>query len=485
MPLFAFLLTSPCLLPSTFHAHGRPAHGPHAHARHTVRRSAPTIALARPPPNVNLPFSAEEDAFLWEHRDTSVDELASTLGRGGGGIEARLKRLRDPSTEGHRRLFGTLVEDEVTRSGLRPVHEVVQRILWDPALDASSFVIGYRDRFKAAAVEAPVDAPNENIKGSARLLVLALPQHRIMYVKYKRRLVWHKEQRLDLVFGSGEGSEGARIQDVIRGYAEWNASRAAHARRAKSRAIACLGGRAQFDEVLQLLAAARDGELAAESLIETVLADSYFGPSGGADALADSAEKSPLIDVLELLPDEHAELRSSLLEAAARRMQPDAPTATASAGGDLPATNDAPLVASAAVRRSMTPVAAVPRSVPLMCEEDRESSLRTTLLERQRVAEERGRFVLGLVLLGIVWAFSLPPELRRAAICSSQDELNDFFARFGGCISTSELLGRVAEHYQTCGASGVPCFRLDLSVDPKSSTFFYESLETLRGNIGL
>ena len=471
MLALATLLTSPSLVPSAFHAHGR----------RTARRSAPT-ALARPPRNVNLPFSAEEDAFLWEHRDASVDELADTLGRGGGGIEARLKRLRDPSTEGHRRLFGTYVDEEevVSRTGLRPVHEVVHRILWDPALDAASFVIGYRDRFKATAVEAPVDAPNENIKGKARLLVLALPQHRILYVKYKRRLVWHKEQRLDRVFGSGEGGEGARIQDVICGYAEWDASRAAHARRAKTRAVTCLGGRAQFDEVLQLLAAARDGELAAEALIETALADSYFGSSGGAGASADSAEKPPLIEFLELLPDEHAELRSSLLEAAARRMQPAATTATASAGSGSPAAKDDPLVPP--VPRGTT----VPRSgVPLMCEEDREASLRTTLLERQRVNEERGRVVLGIVLLGIIWAFSVPPELRRAAICSSQEELNDFFARFGGCISASDLLGRVAEHYQTCGASGVPCFRLDLSVDPKSSTLFYESLATLRSNIGL
>jgi hypothetical protein len=39
------------------------------------------------------------------------------------------------------------------------------------------------------------------VKGQERMLMKALPEHRIEYVKYRERLVWDKHLRLDLVFG--------------------------------------------------------------------------------------------------------------------------------------------------------------------------------------------------------------------------------------------------------------------------------------------
>ena len=87
-----------------------------------------------------------------------------------------------------------------------------------------------------------------------------------------------------------------------------------------------------------------------------------------------------------------------------------------------------------------------------------------------------------MLLLVLVWVFSLPPDIRRASTCSSLAELDAFFARFGGCVQASELWDRVVEHYRTCGAAGgAPCFRLDISVDPKSATLFREALDTARG----
>ena len=106
--------------------------------------------------------------------------------------------------------------------------------------------------------------------------------------------------------------------------------------------------------------------------------------------------------------------------------------------------------------------------------------LRTRLLEKQRVAERNGTIVLGLLLLVIVWAFSLPVDIRRAVVCSTELELS---VHLNGCVSWDELLERVASHYSSCGVDGGPaCFRLDLSVDPKSSAAFFGALDALRGS---
>ena len=92
--------------------------------------------------------------------------------------------------------------------GLRPCRDVIERILWDPALDAKDFVFGYSDRFNGVR-EAEVSTPNEHVQGQQRLLIKALPEHRIEYVKFRERIVWHKTSRVDLIFGTGSGGGAA------------------------------------------------------------------------------------------------------------------------------------------------------------------------------------------------------------------------------------------------------------------------------------
>ena len=180
------------------------------------------------PQNVHTPFTREEDLLLWRSRDGDLAETARKLGRGPKGVAARLKRLHDPTTAGYRRLFGD--EKPIAPTSLRPVRECLQRILWDKALPAKHFMVGYRDRYRSTPAEVrarrakmvremlarrwgppPViayakccaqvrfDQPNKgeghSIAGSARLFVLALPEHRIEWLKYKRQLVWHKVRR--------------------------------------------------------------------------------------------------------------------------------------------------------------------------------------------------------------------------------------------------------------------------------------------------
>ena len=99
------------------------------------------------------------------------------------------------------------------------------------------------------------------------------------------------------------------------------------------------------------------------------------------------------------------------------------------------------------------------RSTLVMCEGDLESKLKNM----QRKNQARGASFLGIVLLAIVWSFSVPPDIRRSVICTSQAEVDAGV----GCVTASAVGQRIAEHYQTCGAaSGVPCVQWDFSIDP-------------------
>ena len=139
------------------------------------------------------PYTRADDQYLWANRNEPVEQLAKALGLGPKSCEARLKRLRD---EGHH--FGVCEEalSDAKETALRPARDVIQRILHDPALSVSDFVVGYRDRFETATLECPFDAPNESIRGRERSMVAALPEHRIEYFVYRGQLIWHKGQRL-------------------------------------------------------------------------------------------------------------------------------------------------------------------------------------------------------------------------------------------------------------------------------------------------
>ena len=90
-------------------------------------------AVARMPEHVHEPYTREDDTFLWANRGRPAEEVAAELGRGAKSCAARLQRLRNPSSEGHRRLFGEDDEEEDGKAAaLRPAHECIQRIIHDP-----------------------------------------------------------------------------------------------------------------------------------------------------------------------------------------------------------------------------------------------------------------------------------------------------------------------------------------------------------------
>ena len=172
-------------------------------------------------PMVNLyqEWTVEQDQTLWENRNQPKGALASLLGRGLRGVETRLAKLKDPNSQAYGRLFSdgavSEAEEVTTKTKLVPASEVLRRIQWDATLSSADFSILHYDRVDDTVVESPYDAPNTSIAGKATSLIDALPEHRIVGIKYKERVVWDRKKRMDVVF-SDPG-----IAQVIEGYDEW------------------------------------------------------------------------------------------------------------------------------------------------------------------------------------------------------------------------------------------------------------------------
>lgn len=179
------------------------------------------------PRNLYLAWSLDDDRLLWDNRNKPTPKLASMLGRGLRGIEARLDKLKDVESPAYERLFAggrynnDDMDDLVSKGGkLTPAMEVLRRIRWDGTLVPGDFTVLYYDRVDEKIEEAKFDSPNESVKGKEDLFVFAIPEHRISAVKYRDRIVWDKDQRLDMVFGSMRGN-GMTIDVVIDTYDDW------------------------------------------------------------------------------------------------------------------------------------------------------------------------------------------------------------------------------------------------------------------------
>lgn len=111
----------------------------------------------------------------------------------------------------------TNLDNESTkRSSMKTAEDVISRIEWDDRLDKRYFRVGYLDRFLGLQEKSfndfdfKVDLSTVSDRHST---VLAIPKHRIQYFKYDNEIVWDKDTRTDLVFGSTGNQE--TIYDVI------------------------------------------------------------------------------------------------------------------------------------------------------------------------------------------------------------------------------------------------------------------------------
>jgi len=206
--------------------------------------------------NIHKQWSIDDDRVLIARADQgeSIESLCVLLKRGRNGVKARIASLRNRDSKPFQRLYGGAardksmqLEEEEEEEGkvrcakggtllLRPISDVITKLLWDQTLELKDFSFVYTDRFDGLC-ERSCSSANENVKGKERLLIKAIPPHRIEQVKYKQRVVWCKKTRLDLVFGSGsenasaandvvftneeEGQAVFRLENVIANYDAW------------------------------------------------------------------------------------------------------------------------------------------------------------------------------------------------------------------------------------------------------------------------
>ncbi|MCA9706975.1 MAG: DUF504 domain-containing protein, partial [Myxococcales bacterium] len=90
---------------------------------------------------------------------------------------------------------------------LRTSREVYDRIRWDPTLDPHAFTIGYEERFAGRRERAFAEFPTDG----------EIPWHRVWYFRVGALRVWCRDEREDLLFGSGRTGQPQldRIQAAI------------------------------------------------------------------------------------------------------------------------------------------------------------------------------------------------------------------------------------------------------------------------------
>nr|XP_057912263.1 leukocyte receptor cluster member 9 isoform X2 [Doryrhamphus excisus] len=95
-------------------------------------------------------------------------------------------------------------KDDISKKPrMRTADDIISRIVWDPSVDASQFLVGYVDRF-LGVLERPFSEFNWDADpcDCDYTTELALPRHRIQYFTYKGHRIWDRHSRTDRVFGS-------------------------------------------------------------------------------------------------------------------------------------------------------------------------------------------------------------------------------------------------------------------------------------------
>jgi uncharacterized protein (UPF0248 family) len=313
--------------------------------------------------NLYQEWSLEQDQMLWEYRNEPVSTIAARLGRGLRGVETRLAKLKDPSSNAYMRLFSDdLALFNENNNGKKPkfvpASEVLRRIRWDASLPSQDFSILYYDRVEDEVLEAPFDAPNTSIKGKATNMIDALPEHRIKGIKFKEQVVWDRDRRLDLVF-SAPG-----IARVMESYDAWKQARDAEEETNRKRQtevsyrLQSALGIERFTELKELsreiqATAQRDDNMllmlevekyvqAALTLFRQTREDPSSSPAPSLIAMNDYEALDQLSEIVALLPD--TQLKPVILTEVSRAMKKVEGKPVESQPKDLPEIDEADLV---------------------------------------------------------------------------------------------------------------------------------------------
>ena len=296
--------------------------------------------------NLYQEWTIEQDRILWKNRDKSTIELATMLGRGLNGVKSRLMKLKDIDSKAYERLFSNKDDTGVSKESnkddgasedsktkLVPAGQILQRIEFDYMLSSSDFSLLHYDRLDDKIIESPFDAPNESIAGGETSFAKALPEHRIVGIKYKERVVWDRSNRIDLVTSSKRKNEkSGGIYEIIETYDEWKRERdqvmewnRQRQKLAAQRMRQILG--LEYYSALQessssLLEAKHDATLSTKSEVESyvqnalnlfrkVRDDPLQSSSPSLIPMSDILALDELSELISVLPD--VELRSMLL----------------------------------------------------------------------------------------------------------------------------------------------------------------------------
>jgi uncharacterized protein (UPF0248 family) len=105
--------------------------------------------------------------------------------------------------------------DNTKKTSMKTADDVISRIEWDDRLDKRYFRVGYIDRFLGLQEKSFTDFDFKVSTVSDRhSTILAIPKHRIQYFKYANEIIWDKDTRTDLMFGSTGNQQ--TIYDVIK-----------------------------------------------------------------------------------------------------------------------------------------------------------------------------------------------------------------------------------------------------------------------------
>mgnify|MGYP003683923783 CR=1 FL=1 len=93
-------------------------------------------------------------------------------------------------------------------------------------------------------------------------------------------------------------------------------------------------------------------------------------------------------------------------------------------------------------------------------------------------SDKAGNILFALALLACVWFFSVPPEIRRTKICTTDPALAVRVRT--ECVTPGEWATLVRRHYSSC--RGLECVHFDFTVDPATLEFNAKVVEYLRGH---
>jgi uncharacterized protein (UPF0248 family) len=97
-------------------------------------------------------------------------------------------------------------QDQTKKHFMKTVEDVISHIEWDNRLDKRYFRVGYIDHY--------LGLQEKPFNDLSQTTIISIPKHRIQYFKYANEIIWDKESRTDLMFGS-TGSQQT-IYDVIK-----------------------------------------------------------------------------------------------------------------------------------------------------------------------------------------------------------------------------------------------------------------------------